>query len=366
MNYLRSYSIIIIPCILLISLYLLMEFNLRIDTDTAVYIGEIQQEGNNELKPITSKPTISPKLNHNCDQKGSSVTSTIIQGRIPPNYKNDYEKTKQAWGFKDLDFSEEIIGEKTNKSDLSIVIASRNDGYGGNSTERLLRALQQYIYYPWNMKVEIVLVEWNFLNPTLFSVIQTLHAQSFQNVSLRSIMVPHDVAITPNSKGFDCNMFEYWAKNVGMRRSVGEWVLITNIDDIFPIKLLSLLDKIHDLDVNGFYTCQRHDIGMPKVPEDYKKLLPINRKCRIDKDDEYNCKIRRSNSDISYVGDFELFRREHLFKSGGFLEIAQNFGMDSEFLFRNLYVNKLTGYQILDCPYCHQGHSKHKGTFKEI
>lgn len=49
--------------------------------------------------------------------------------------------------------------------DISFIIATRNDGYGGNPLQRLRFTLQQIILYPWfktyNLIVEIIIVEWN-------------------------------------------------------------------------------------------------------------------------------------------------------------------------------------------------------------
>ena len=75
----------------------------------------------------------------------------------------------------------------------------------------------------------------------------------------------------------------------------------------------------------------------------------------------YVCDLEQANKDVSYVGDFQLYHRDVLEKhfGGGMLEIPISFNMDSEFLYRMVFVNKLTGYILPgSCSYCHYKHDK--------
>ena len=161
-------------------------------------------------------------------------------------------------------------------------------------------------------------------------------------------------------------MFEYWAKNVGLRRGQGEWKLITNIDDIFPGALLNLINtNIRDntFDVKGFYTCARGDFQRSDVEgRGYDEMFHVNEDCKIRKQaaSTSHCRLTVSNRDINQVGDFEMLHDSALRNgyAGGFMEIASSFGMDSEFLFRSVYINGFKGYVIQGCPYCHQNHTK--------
>lgn len=308
-----------------------------------------------------------------CDQMSRNGTRLIVEGvkqAIPHGLESVYESTKTMWGYPHVHFATHSTpSHELGRYDLSVVIASRNDGYGGDSNERLARSLQQFINFRWAISVEVLVVEWNAVEPLLrdvdviAKVLSTLRLRA--GVTVRFINVPSEVAIGPNYPGFYCNMFEYFAKNVGMRRAVGTWVLVTNIDDVFSVPLLRFLDKsIYEstLDPYGFYTCTRGHVRNT-FSDKYDYLINVDGTCipqarKIPDTD--TCHVEVSRRDVSYVGDFMLFNRSHLYKSGGFLEIFTNFGMDSEFLNRNVYRNGLNGYILHSCRYCHLRHSKVK------
>lgn len=310
------------------------------------------------------------KKTHNkkeCDQLTLYGTNKILKmvktGKITA-FEYNYEWTKRNYGFPGHDFQEESFGNTDEHPVLSIVVASRNDGYGGNSNERLARALQQFSHFNWSIPVEYVLVEWNYLKPYLVETEELSGVMNSNNTSdkfgIRFVRVPFMESMVPNLDGFACNMFEYWAKNVGMRRARGDWILITNIDDIFPLPLLNFLDTSlleNKFDANGFYTCTRSSMRS-SVHGPYDTLMDVDSSCIVGNKRDSECQIEVSNRDVSYVGDFEMFQRHHLNKTGGFLEIFTNFAMDSEFLHRNIHINRLKGYIIHKCNYCHQKHTK--------
>lgn len=45
--------------------------------------------------------------------------------------------------------------------DLSVVMVTRNDNYGGDALMRFTRSLQQWLHFQWTIAVEVVIVEWN-------------------------------------------------------------------------------------------------------------------------------------------------------------------------------------------------------------
>ena len=62
-----------------------------------------------------------------------------------------------------------------NKYNLSIIMSTRNDNYGGNLLKRLTRNLKQYLVFPWYMdydlSIEIIIVEYNYI-PTNIHIFQ--------------------------------------------------------------------------------------------------------------------------------------------------------------------------------------------------
>lgn len=314
------------------------------------------------------------RKNKTCDQMRIQGINKILDylrrhRKVHPQFTEYYNRTKTEWGFRGVTFPT-IVSKLTEKpAELSFVVTSRNDGYGGDSTYRLARSMQQILNYPWSIYVEFVLVEWNAVTPFLHDVeiIKEVVKKRNGNVNVKIIQVPSKYAQMPNLVGKNCSMFEYIAKNVGMRRSEGEWILITNIDDIFPTNLLSFIDmgiKYNKFDTNGFHTCRRGQL-FREIDRTLPYVGTLDNNAHDGFYEETNdCQMSTSNRDIGYVGDFEMFHRKTLGKTGGFLEVYTNFALDSEFLFRNLMVNNLTGYVIGGrCSYKHQKHTKRKTGF---
>lgn len=301
-----------------------------------------------KLRSVTTlSPTNSPTdfvvniegLSKSCNKMSDiqSVIRSVQSGKIPEKYTQIYNETKHNWGMPDIELKETWLSNEHSSPRLSFVVATRNDGYGGDSNARLINSIKSILMHDWNLNIEYVLVEWNVVEPSITTVLENIPKN--ERVNIRVIHVPFKYTFQVNLEGYNCPMFEYRAKNVGMRRANGDWILITNIDDLFPVSLSQRLDYIDEFQYNGFYTAARSDVH--------------NAVCK-----SKQCTIVESDIDISYVGDFEMFSKMHLNKSGGFLEAHQDFALDSEFLFRNIKINGLTGYNILGCSYCHQHHTK--------
>lgn len=123
--------------------------------------------------------------------------------------------------------------------DLTLVMASRNDGYGGNASHsRAQLALDMIDYhlgvYP-SLKVELILVEWN---PTPDSKPYNEVFRLPKNVaSMRFVPVPkmiHDMWSSPLIHGnYSFVPFhEFIAKNIGIRRARGRYVMGHAMDTI--------------------------------------------------------------------------------------------------------------------------------------
>ena len=74
----------------------------------------------------------------------------------------------------------------------------------------------------------------------------------------------------------------------------------------------------------------------------------------------HSCVLERTWTHTYGTGDFQLFHKSLLetYKTAGYLENNQNFGLDSEFVFRNIYKYKRRGYLIKNCNLCHQPHKR--------
>ncbi len=158
---------------------------------------------------------------------------------------------------------------------LTFVVAARNDNYGGDFLYRMrvfLTALSALADRE-GLDAELVVVEWNppKARPRLreaFDWPRTDH------LAVRIIEVPEEVHRTlPNSQKMP--MFEFIAKNVGIRRAAGEYVLATNPDILFDKELIAYF-AAGKLRPDSFYRVDRYDVARRVPPS-----LDVDRQLRF-------------------------------------------------------------------------------------
>lgn len=154
---------------------------------------------------------------------------------------------------------------------LSIVVVGRNDDYGVNFLSRIntfVRSLDHQIRHDPDL-LELLIVEWNPLGdrPRIFEALVPV-----QNLAVRVITVPTTVHDSMNTT---IPVLEWYGKNVGVRRSNGEYVLITNPDILFSDEMISLISQ-KKFQPNTFYRSDRFDFvgeGIDLLPpSDYIKF----------------------------------------------------------------------------------------------
>jgi hypothetical protein len=152
---------------------------------------------------------------------------------------------------------------------LSVVATSRNDDHGGDLLRRmqifldgLLQQCQRH-----GVDAELILVEWN-PPPDRPPLAEALRWPADPPPGrVRIIDVPS--ARHRRFRHADAlPLFQMIAKNVGIRRARGRFVLATNVDILFSDELMRFL-AARDLDPARMYRIDRHDV-MPDVP------LPAN------------------------------------------------------------------------------------------
>ena len=156
---------------------------------------------------------------------------------------------------------------------LSIIVTGRNDNYGERFTFRLKLFFQvllaQLKKYPIN--AEIVFVEWNppQKQPKFSSEFKKWFPHPL--TPIRVILVPLAIHQKfPNSEKMP--LFEVIAKNAGIQRAKGLFILVTNPDILFPDKLIELISQ-KNLRTDAFYRVDRVDYKFTDVPPD---LTPEN------------------------------------------------------------------------------------------
>jgi hypothetical protein len=144
---------------------------------------------------------------------------------------------------------------------LSFVCAARNDNHGGNFFDRLKVCIQSFAYQAQHFKVpsEFIIVEWNPIerNCSLFEVIQKIHKRN-EYCKVRIITVPsslHKSVLNSEKISF----YQMIAKNVGIKRAKGLFIIASNIDIVISNSLFEFFSK-RKLKENVLYRSDRFDI----------------------------------------------------------------------------------------------------------
>ena len=235
---------------------------------------------------------------------------------------------------------------------ISVVLTGRNDGYGGDFMSRFFRTLRfnHEQLTTRGIAHEIVFVEWApppdrpLLIEHVFGALPELDpcVCSWYVVDAR-----YQDAVSLNPR---LEYLEFIAKNVGVRRARGRFVLTTNCDVYLGRQVLDVLQR-GNLEPRVLYRAPRHDLKLASdlseldwdVLEDRRNLAgPAHR--------------LKPPFMGSATGDFALLDRETFHAIGGFNEIYRmaRIGID-----RNLLVKVLSsGLRIADIggPVYHVNH----------
>lgn len=262
---------------------------------------------------------------------------------------------------------------------LSVVVTSRNDDHGGNTLHRTQVFASGFIEQckRFGLDAELIFVEWNPPSdrPRLYEALRW--PEDFGAVAVRFIEVPPEIHHSiGNSDKFP--LFQMIAKNVGIRRALGKFVLATNIDILFSNELMEFLAR-RQLKENCFYRIDRHDVGVGRIPEnvDIDAQLDFCGRHLIRIHTMYGTKnIAEIGADhLSYgpgdrklhthaCGDFTLMSRRHwhalrahpelplwsIYVDGVFLHMAQAGGLHQEVLdepMRIYHIEHEMGYEVI-------------------
>lgn len=143
---------------------------------------------------------------------------------------------------------------------LSVVAASRNDDHGGDPLRRTQIFVNSFARQceKYRLPAEIILVDWNPVpdRPGLAAVLTLPPGSTY--CTARVITVP--TALHARIKyGEKLPFLQMIAKNAGIRRARGRFVLATNIDIIFSDELMAFIGR-QRLDPQRQYRVDRYDI----------------------------------------------------------------------------------------------------------
>ena len=144
---------------------------------------------------------------------------------------------------------------------LSIVVTGRNDDHGENflgRTQLFVDVLLQQLEH-CNLRSELIVVEWNppADRPSLSDVLVWRNKGPLTDV--RFIIVPSDIHNDFKHSKY-LPLYQMIAKNVGIRRARGEFVLATNTDILLSNPLMEFLASSR-LTRGRMYRVDRYDVG---------------------------------------------------------------------------------------------------------
>ena len=140
---------------------------------------------------------------------------------------------------------------------LSIVTASRNDNHGNKLDERtnlFIKSLAENCK-KYKIRSELILIEWNQIpNTKTLSDRLDLISNEYLNSKIIPVNQDHHLKLANSDR---LHFFQMIAKNVGIRRALGKYVLVTNIDVIINQKLYEFISQ-KKLKEKTIYRCDRH------------------------------------------------------------------------------------------------------------
>lgn len=144
--------------------------------------------------------------------------------------------------------------------EISIVITSRNDDHGGGLIYRMrlmIDCLAQ-LSKKYGLEVELIVVEWNppQNKPPLKDAIDVT-TLSLPHTVRFIVVPPHVHSRFPESDRFP--VLQYIAKNVGIRRARGNYIISTNADIVFSDSFFAHL-KSERFNEDAFYRAYRYDV----------------------------------------------------------------------------------------------------------
>lgn len=281
---------------------------------------------------------------------------------------------------------------------LTIVAASRNDNHGGDPLIRTQIFLDNLARQAEDLQLpcEILLVDWNppADKPGLAEAIDWSFLNRFCHG--RVVQVPAEIHARSQSPE-KLPLLQMIAKNVGIRRARGEFILATNIDILFSDELMQFLAR-QQLQRGYSYRADRLDIetGVPFSASSRERLdyawhhtIRIHQRGRTDflkpgevirpghpvlfaEDqifDQITPESRILKRDVpahkvhtNACGDFTLLHRDDWEKVGGYAEFDfYSFHIDSLFCLSAHYSGVTECFLPVPCATFHIEHSVGSG-----
>jgi hypothetical protein len=237
------------------------------------------------------------------------------------------------------------------KIHLSVVATSRNDNHGGSLTERMQYFVDGFVEQciRHDLQAELILVEWNppAENCSLAEVLKFPKEKG--PCAIRIITVPHETH-QKLQHADQLPLFQMIAKNVGIRRALGDFVLATNIDILFSDEVMHYLKN--KLNYKFLYRVDRLDI-----PSTLPKNATMPQLLAYAKNEAFRINGKRN----TYIKKNDRWVPHRSIKEKSRI-LFSKFGFNKGFV--RLYYNKLKNYLAFHInTYLHGLHANACGDF---
>lgn len=186
---------------------------------------------------------------------------------------------------------------------LSVVATARNDDHGGNPLYRMQLFVDGLIAQCDRHKLpaELVLVEWNppADRPRLAEVLEWPANDGWCKVRIVEVPAELHGRLEHSDR---LPLFQMIAKNVGIRRARGQFVLATNIDILFSDKLMDFL-AAGKLDESRVYRVDRVD-----VPAEIDPTWPIEKQLAFSRENAIRINYYDSTLDLLTGKRYRIYR----------------------------------------------------------
>ncbi|KAH0792315.1 Methyltransferase FkbM family [Histomonas meleagridis] len=266
----------------------------------------------------------------------------------------------------------------------SIVLTGRNDGYGigfENRAQNFLKAIDYALKVVPLADVEIVLVD--YATPVKNKLLsEVLKVPSGLHDKIRFIVVPPSVhTMLEERYQTKYDFLEYVAKNIGIRRLFGKFILTTNADCLFPTEFFELI-AAHQFNSAVVYrgnrwdlkpdTLKTHNITMDNLIKIISETWTVSNMDIVQwcTDFDYrfavidSCREYKRKAASCAPGDFQMLSKYMWEAVQGFNEVPANPATDSVFIARMMKL--MPGYMpmFVHPLFLHQYHNQSYGKRK--
>lgn len=238
------------------------------------------------------------------------------------------------------------------ENDISIVVPTRIDDYGGDATGRFYRMLLNTSQsFP---KSEIIVVDWGSDDDGVLDLNKFVSKHDLRNTIVYHI----GKNITEKYPFF----MEYVAKNIGIRRATRHWVLTINQDALFTPQTTKML-RFGDLSEYVFYRTERIEESDVFTYKFKKRDGLCYQHCSVDEPmkpfDVYTHYKKCRSKHMRAPGDFIMATKVNWMRAAGFQEAIKN---RNEVAIDTIMGYKFNFYQVAEqfllepCMILHQTH----------